>query len=293
MKAIFTFSFLFSFLFINAQKWDDIQITSHKIKDNIYMLEGGGGNMGLCFGEDGVLLIDDQFAPLSEKIKAAIRELCGEGVDFIINTHWHGDHTGGNENFAKEGSTIIAHENVRKRLSTDQVRPFGRTTAASPEVALPKMTFNDKMNIHYNGDDIHLIHVHTAHTDGDAFVYFSKANVLHMGDCFFKDRFPYVDREMGGDPDGAIAAVEAAMMLVDDETVIIPGHGSLATKGDLKRYYEMLTTMKERIMTEVENATPEDKLDFEALCKDYESWGTGFINPEKMVKTFFNAYSDK
>ncbi|MBT8233477.1 MAG: MBL fold metallo-hydrolase [Saprospiraceae bacterium] len=292
MKIITIIFALFLSASLYCQNWDEIDIKPIKVTDNIYMLTGGGGNIGLCVGEDGIVMIDDQFAPLSEKINATLREISDQEIKYLINTHWHGDHTGGNENFANDGATIVAHDNVHKRLSTEQIRPFGRTTPASPEAAWPQLTFDERMTIHFNGQSIHLIHIHNAHTDGDAFVYFPEDNVLHMGDCFFKDRFPYIDRDMGGSPDGAIKAVELALMIADGETQIIPGHGSLANKDDLLRYHTMLITMRDRIKKVIKENVSEEDLDFDSLTQDYETWGGGFINNEKMVKTFFSAYTD-
>ena len=292
MKALSTLTFLMFAMSLYSQNWDKIEVTSEKVAEGIYMLTGGGGNIGLCVGNDGVLMIDDQFAPLSDKINSAIDGITDQNINYLINTHWHGDHTGGNENFANDGATIIAHDNVRKRLSSDQVRPFGRTTPASPEVAWPKLTFNDNMSVHFNGQSIQLIHIHNAHTDGDAFVYFPESNVLHMGDCFFKDRFPFIDRDMGGSPDGAIRAVEMALMIADSETKIIPGHGSLASKEDLLRYHSMLITMRDRIRKTIKDNIAEEDLDITTLTEGYETWGEGYINPEKMVKTLYNAYKE-
>lgn len=292
MKATIT---VLACLFVTSlisQNWDEIEVKSQEVSEGIYMLTGRGGNIGLSIGHDGVLIIDDQFAPLSEKISATIDKITNKEVRYLINTHWHGDHTGGNENFANYGATIIAHDNVRKRMSKDQIRPFGRTTPASPEAAWPKLTFNDNMSVHFNGQSIQLIHIHNAHTDGDAFVYFPKSNVLHMGDCFFKDRFPFIDKDSGGSPDGAIKAVQIALMITDSETKIIPGHGSLANKEDLIRYHSMLITMRDRILKAIKDNIEEDSLDISALTKDYESWGEAFINPEKMVKTFYRAYKE-
>jgi len=294
MKRLFILLALVVTIQMQAQRnFDDVKITTTKITDNIYMLQGSGGNIGVLTGDEGTLMIDDQFAPLSEKIKSAIQEISDKPVNYLINTHWHGDHTGGNENFANDGALIIAHENVRERMSKDQVRPFGRTTNASPEMAWPKMTFNDKLNFHFNNHNINVIHVHDAHTDGDAFVYFAEANVLHMGDCFFKDRFPFIDTALGGSPEGAIKATSIALMICDDETKIIPGHGSLANKEDLKRYFDMILTMRDRITSAIKSdKTLEETLDAN-LTEGFEGWGDGFINDEKIVKTLYNAYSEK
>ena len=275
---------------ISQRDFSDVTITTEQVTDNIYMLQGSGGNIAILTGEDGTIMVDDQFAPLSDKIMAAIKDISDQSVHYLLNTHWHGDHTGGNENFANAGATIIAHDNVRKRLSTEQLRPFGRSTPASPEAAWPQLTFNDEMHIHYNNENIHLIHNHNAHTDGDAFVYFSDSNVLHMGDCFFKDRFPYIDRDMGGSPDGYIKAVSQAILITDSDTKIIPGHGALATKQDLLNYYNMLITMRDRVKKSISDGqTMEEALEAN-LTEGYESWGTGFINEEAIVNVLYGAY---
>ena len=276
---------------VMAQRdFSNVTITTEQVTDNIYMLQGSGGNIAILTGEDGTLMVDDQFAPLSDKIMAAIKDISDQPVHYLLNTHWHGDHTGGNENFANAGATIIAHDNVRKRLSSDNLRPFGRTTPASPEAAWPQLTFNDEMHIHYNNENIHLIHNHNAHTDGDAFVYFSDSNVLHMGDCFFKDRFPFIDRDLGGSPDGYIKAVSQAILITDTDTKIIPGHGSLASKVDLLNYYNMLITMRDRVKKSISDGQSMEEALAANLTEGYESWGKGFINEEAIVKVLYGAY---
>jgi len=277
---------------ISQRDFSDVTITTEQVTDNIYMLQGSGGNIAILTGEDGTIMVDDQFAPLSDKIMAAIKDISDQSVHYLLNTHWHGDHTGGNEKFANAGATIIAHDNVRKRLSTDNVRPFGRTTPAAPKAAWPQLTFNDEMHIHYNNENIHLIHNHNAHTDGDAFVYFSDSNVLHMGDCFFKDRFPFIDTELGGSPDGYIKAVSKAVLITDTDTKIIPGHGSLATKEDLINFYSMLITMRDRVKKAISDGQSLEEALEANLTEGYESWGTGFINDEKIIKVLFGAYGE-
>ena len=277
---------------ISQRDFSDVTITTEQVTDNIYMLQGSGGNIAILTGEDGTIMVDDQFAPLSDKIIAAIKDISDQSVHYLLNTHWHGDHTGGNKNFANAGATIIAHDNVRKRLSTDNVRPFGRTTPAAPKAAWPQLTFNDEMHIHYNNENIHLIHNHNAHTDGDAFVYFSDSNVLHMGDCFFKDRFPFIDTELGGSPDGYIKAIANAILITDTDTKIIPGHGSLATKEDLLNFYSMLITMRDRVKKSISDGQSLEEALEANLTEGYESWGTGFINDEKIVKVLYRAYGE-
>ncbi|NNE26778.1 MAG: MBL fold metallo-hydrolase [Saprospiraceae bacterium] len=273
-------------------QWDDVNITVNKVQGNVYMLEGRGGNIGLFVGEDMTLLIDDQFAPLSEKIKSAVQSVSDNPIHYIVNTHWHGDHTGGNANFAEMGATIVAHENVRTRLSTEQKRPFRNPTPAAPEAAWPDITFDENLQLHLNGESVQLIHVHNAHTDGDVFVYFPESNVLHMGDCFFKDRFPYVDLGSGGSPDGAIKAVETALMITDQNSKIIPGHGALATRDDLVRFKEMWVTMRSRIKDAITNGRSLEDMKAGMLTEGYDGWGDFFISDEKMIEMLFRSYSE-
>ncbi len=279
--------------FLTAQNFDKVRIKPIKVTEDIYMLVGAGGNIGLFLGAEGTVMIDDQFAPLAPKISAVIDSLADTNIKYLINTHWHGDHTGGNMAFAEKGATIVAHDNVRERLSKQQIRPFGRSTEAAPEMAWPKLTFSESMSVHINGESIQLIHHHNAHTDGDAFVYFPSYNVLHMGDCFFRSRFPYVDVDMGGTPDGIIAAVEAALMISDEDTKIIPGHGDLSDKEDLSTYHQMLMIMRDRIKRELKNGTAMEDLDIAGLSKGFEEWGTGFISADKFVKMLYKFYSEE
>lgn len=267
-----------------AQNFDDIQIKTNQVTEHIYFLEGRGGNIGVLVGEEGVLMVDDQYAPLSEKIKAAVQVLSTHPLKYLINTHWHGDHAGGNENFGNEGAIIVAHENVRERLSTDQVnKAFNRTTPASPEAAWPEITFSEDIQLHFNGQDIVLLHVHNAHTDGDSFVWFPNSNVLHMGDCFFKGRFPYIDLGSGGSVAGAIKAVQIALSLTDSATKIIPGHGQLANKQDLLNYHNMLIEIVDRVKLAMAEGKTLDEMKAAGLDAGYEAWGTGFINAERFV----------
>lgn len=235
----------------SAQGMDDVQIRTQQLTDGVYMLMGQGGNIGLSVGEDGAFVIDDQFAPLTEKILAAIAEVTDESVRFVFNTHWHGDHTGGNENMGEAGALIVAHENVRERMSVEQVlQRIGRpesTTPASPEGALPVVTFTQDVSFHVNGDELHAFHVEHAHTDGDAIVHFVDANVVHMGDTFFRDRFPFIDTASGGSIDGLIAAAGRALSVMDADTQIIPGHGPLSTREDLRAYRDALKTMRDAV----------------------------------------------
>ncbi len=276
---------------LNAQnRFDEVVIKSTPLTDHVYLLEGSGGNIGVFIGQDAVFMIDDQFAPLSAKITEAIRQLSDKPIMYVANTHWHGDHTGGNENFAAAGATVIAHENVYERMSTEQVRG-DRVTPPSPSIALPKITFSNEMKIFLNDQHAELIHVGNAHTDGDVFVWFPQSNVLHMGDCFFHQRFPYIDLDSGGSVNGAIRAAEAALMIVDDDTRIIPGHGPLATREDLVKYHEFLTTIRDRVNGFVHVGRGEEAAIPEEIIKGYEEWAWGFIDAARLINIFFNSLS--
>ena len=227
---------------------DKVTIKTTKLTEGIYMLEGAGGNIGVSVGEDGVVVIDDQFAPLTPKIQAAIAAITPKPIKFVLNTHWHGDHTGGNENLANAGAVIIAHDNVRKRLSVDQfIEIMKRKVPASPPKALPIVTFSTDVALHLNGEDIHVISVGPAHTDGDSIVVFPKAKVVHMGDCFMTISYPFVDLSSGGSFDGFVAAADKVLGMTDDSFKIIPGHGALASKADLKSWHDMLATIRTRV----------------------------------------------
>ena len=236
---------------LTAQNMDAVQIRAQSLGGGIYMLTGQGGNIGLSVGDDGVFIVDDQFAPLTDKILAVIADITSESVRFVFNTHWHGDHTCGNENLGRAGALIVAHENVRQRMSMDQVlERIGRPAAESPAVAegsWPVVTFTEEVTFHLNGDELHAFHVENAHTHGDAIVHFKRANVVHMGDTFFRDRFPFIDTATGGSIDGIIAAAGAALALMDAETQVIPGHGALSNRENLREYRDALKTMRDAV----------------------------------------------
>lgn len=261
---------------LHAQDWDAVQIRTTDLGHGVYMLTGRGGNLGLSVGEDGVFVIDDQFAPLTGKILAAIREITPEPVRFVLNTHWHGDHTGGNENMGKAGALLVAHENVRERLSVDQVlQRVGRpvdTTAAAPPGALPVVTFTRDVTFHINGDDLHAFHVEHAHTDGDAIVHFRRANVVHMGDTFFRGRFPFLDTASGGSIDGLIAAVGRALAVMDGATKIIPGHGGLAGREDLREYRDRLKAVRDAVSELMEEGLGLEEVQARRPAADYAAW---------------------
>ena len=228
------------------QNFDAVEIRTERVAPNIAVLFGAGGNIGVTWGPDGTVLIDDQYAPLTPRIEAAIAALGATPARFLINTHWHGDHTGGNENFGRRGTIIMAHDHVRERLATEQRRPGvnggpERVIPASPAAALPVITWHDGVGLHLNGGEVRAIHAPHAHTDGDSIIHFRDQNVIHMGDLFFHQvTLPFIDVASGGDARGLLAAANAALALANDETVIIPGHGPIARRADLVAYRDML-----------------------------------------------------
>jgi glyoxylase-like metal-dependent hydrolase (beta-lactamase superfamily II) len=281
---------LFSLSSHAQQDFSKVEIRSEPLAGSVHMLTGAGGNLALSIGEDAAFLVDDQFAPLSARIKAAIAKISPKPVRFVLNTHWHGDHTGGNEAFGRAGSVIVAHENVRRRMSSEQFNEFFKSrTPASPKAALPVVTFTSDLVFHMNGDEIHAFHVPNAHTDGDAIVHFRRANVLHMGDVFFNKLYPFIDTDSGGSLAGTIAAVDRILAMVGDDTRIVPGHGPLATKADLQAYRTMLATVQERVQALVrENKTLQDVVAARPTAEFDETWGKGFFRPEQFVAIVFN-----
>ena len=262
-----------------------VQIKTEKLTNTTYMLTSAGGNLGVSIGADAVFVIDDQFAPLTPKIKAAIRKLSKKPVKFVLNTHWHSDHTGGNENFGKAGAVIVAQDNVRKRMSTAQLIEFlGMPIKASPKQALPVVTFTTDVTFHLNGDEVHVFHVNNGHTDGDAIVHFKKSNVIHLGDIFFNKLYPFIDTSSGGSVDGVIAATDKVLSLANDDTKLIPGHGPLATKGDLQSYRDMLATISTRVKAQIkEGKKLEDAIAAKPTAEFDAVWGKGFLPPNKFV----------
>ena len=267
-----------------AQQEAQVEVTP--LRSSVYMLKGQGGNIGVSVGDDGVFMIDDQYAPMTDKIRAAIKTLSDKPVKFVINTHWHGDHTGGNENFATSGSVIVAHENVRKRLSTDQVmQAFKREVKASPDIALPVVTFTEQVGFHLNDDYIQALHVKNAHTDGDAIIHFENANVIHMGDTFFNGTYPFIDVSAGGSLNGVLTAAKRGLALANEETLIIPGHGPLSNKAELQTYLNVLTDINDQFTALRKSGTSAEDILAEGISMDYdEDWGQGFIGPEKFIE---------
>lgn len=278
-----------------AQDFDKVQIKTIKVQDNIYMLQGQGGNIGVSMGEDGVFLVDDQFAPLTEKIKAAISKIGGKDIRFVINTHWHFDHVGGNENMGKTGSVIIAHENVRKRMSTEQlIKFFGKAVPPSPKPALPVITFSEDITVHLNGEKISISHLKNAHTDGDAIVYFEKSNAVHTGDIYFAGMYPFIDISSHGSIQGMISGVKHILSMINDGTKVIPGHGPLSNKAELGNYLKMLEGVKEKIQNLISQGKSLQDVQKTKPTKDFDAtWGKGFLSPDKFTQIVYEDLSRK
>lgn len=280
-----------SALAFGAAAQDDVTINITPVAGSVHMLTGQGGNIGLSVGEDGVFMVDDQFAPLTAKIKAAIAEKTDQPIKFVINTHWHFDHTGGNENLGEDGAVIVAHHNVRKRMSTDQViKFFNREVSASPKVALPVITFGKGVTFHLNGDTIKVKHVPPAHTDGDSIVWFKQANVLHTGDLFFNGLYPFIDVGSGGSVGGIINAVNKLVPKLDDNSKVIPGHGPLTDRAGLKAYGEMLTDIRNNVRTLIKaGSTAEQVVAAKPTQAHDAKWGNGFIKPDQFAKMVYES----
>lgn len=296
MSRFLSHALLITFVFQGsalAQNLDTVQVRTVLVARGVHMLVAAGGNIGVSAGENGVFLVDDQFAPLTEKLRTAVFGISSAPIRFVLNTHWHDDHTGGNENLGKAGVLIVAHENVRRRMSVEQfLELFNQRVPPAPEGALPVVTFTDAVTFYLNGDSIHAFHVAPAHTDGDAIVHFRGANAIHMGDVFFNGMYPFIDLSTGGSVDGMIAGAERGLALANEQTKVIPGHGPLATRADLQAYRDMLVAARDavrramrggRTLEQVRAAKPTAALDAQ--------WGKGFLTPERFVEILYRDLS--
>jgi cyclase len=273
------------------QDFSKVEIKVTKVAGNIYMLEGSGGNIGVSVGADGILIVDDEFAPLADKIKAALKGLGAGKLKFILNTHWHGDHTGGNVVFGPD-APIIAQTNVRKRLAEGSNVP-NRIVAPAPKDALPVITFDQSVSVHFNGEEIRVIHFPKGHTDGDAVIFFTGSNVVHMGDDFFNGMFPFVDLDSGGDVYGYVKNVGEVIAKLPADVKIIPGHGPLANVDDLKRFHGMLLATTDIVRKKIAAGKTLDQIKAEGLPDEWKTWGAGFVNTDRWITTIHRSFTKK
>jgi glyoxylase-like metal-dependent hydrolase (beta-lactamase superfamily II) len=277
--------------FATAQRGDfsKVEIKVTKVADGIYMLAGAGGNIGVSVGEDGVVVIDDEFAPLAPKIQAALKGITDKPVRFLINTHYHGDHTGGNQGMAQAGATIIAHDNVRERLANGtEIKAMKSKTPPAPKDALPIITFNDKLTVHLNGEDIRAIHFPAGHTDGDSVILFPKANVVHMGDDFVTYGFPFVDIENGGSVSGMIAGCEKVLASVPADAKFIPGHGPLSTADDVRKFVQMLKETRAIVADAAKKGMTSDQMKQQKILVAYQKYSGDFISTDAWIDALYD-----
>lgn len=267
----------------------DITVKTINVRDNVYMLQGRGGNVGAIVGPEGILIVDDDYRQVSEKLAAALKALGSEKPRFILNTHWHGDHTQGNEVFGKDGS-IIAHVNVRKRLLDPPVI-FGRTTPPYPAIALPIITYTESMSIHFNAEEVQLVHFPNGHTDGDSVVFFKNAKVVHFGDTFFVGRFPFVDLDSGGSVQGLINNIGSLIAKIPADAKLIPGHGPVSSHDDLKNYHSMLLETSKIVQDGMKAGRSLDELKKAGFPEKFNEAGSGFIKTEQWIETIYKSYS--
>ena len=273
-----------------------VEIKVQKVAGSIYMLTGAGGNIGVSVGEDGIVIVDDQFAPLADRIRAALAGISDKPVRFVINTHWHGDHVGGNLPFSRT-STIIAQDNVRRRMAergtSGNLGSMAFKTEASPAAALPIITFDHDLTVHLNGEDIRALHYPAGHTDGDSIIFFTKSNVVHMGDDFVTRGFPFVDLASGGSVHGMIAAVASVLDQLPPDARVIPGHGTLSTVADMRPYLAMLKETSAAVETALKKGETLDQMRRAKILTPWQKWSGDFIDTDKWLETLYNDLSGK
>jgi glyoxylase-like metal-dependent hydrolase (beta-lactamase superfamily II) len=289
--AILIFVFLAATASAADTDYSKIEIKATKVAGNVYMLQGAGGNIGVCAGDDGIVIVDDQFAPLASKIKAALQGITDKPLKFVINTHFHGDHTGGNAEFGRE-AIILAHDNVRKRL-LEGGTVAGRDVKPEPKEGLPIVTFNDRTTVHINDEEIRAIHFPHGHTDGDSVIFFVHANVVHMGDDFVTYGFPFIDTKNGGSVSGLIAGVEKVLGMIPPDAKIIPGHGDLSTPDDMRNFVQMLKDTRALIADAVKAGKTIQQIKEDHLLAKYADKGKGFIKQDAWIDVLYADVTSK
>jgi len=283
-KIILPLLILISVATFAQQNFDAVQITPEKITDTIYLLKGAGGNIAVLLGKDGTLMVDDQFAPLSNKINGAIKILSPDNIKFLVNTHLHGDHTGGNENFRKMDVTIVAHDQVRERMMKESMGRNSQPVPPRDKEAWPVVTFPDRMNFHLNEEDVELIHLDPGHTDGDVLVHFKKANVYHTGDAFTRGGYPYCDVNSGGSFLSYISSLDKMLALMDDASKVIPGHGDLCTRAEVKVFRDKLVDIRDQVVVALKKGTKIEDIAALGITDTYEAdWGKGFVKGKDFI----------
>jgi len=275
-----------SFAFAQETKPNPIKVVH--ISGNYYLLKGGGVNVGVTAGDDGILIIDDHYSTMTDNVRAALREIGSDKPEFILNTHLHGDHTGGNEAFGKN-SHIIAHKNVRKRLST-QTRGGDKSLPPMPAIGLPVITFEEGLSLHFNGEEIKVMHFSKGHTDGDAIIYFTKSNVYHLSDYYFEGRFPYVDLENGGNVANYLENVDKMILMISDDAKIVPGHGNVTSLDELKEYRSMLRETVKYVWNKMSRHQSLENIIEKGLPKKYKKWHWNFITEKRWIETIYESY---
>jgi cyclase len=275
-----------------AQQSGEVEITTRTVAEGLFMLTGGGGNIGVSIGNDGVLLVDDQYASLHKKIATALSRLTLKPVRIVVNTHWHKDHTEGNQIWGDSGAVIIAQEKVRQRLATEQaIKFFNRRIPASPRSALPIITFADSITLHLNDEEIRILHLGPAHTDGDAIVFFRKAHAVHTGDLYFAGGYPFIDVGNGASVDGVIQTLDRVLDMIDNTTKVIPGHGSLSNREEMLQYRNMLVTIRDRVKRQIEAGKTLDDVVASKPTADFDKEYARFFAPELFVKLLYQGLS--
>ncbi|MGB5292241.1 MAG: MBL fold metallo-hydrolase [Lysobacterales bacterium] len=291
MKQLLFIAILFASINSLSAQDKPVEFTTFQLSDTVYMLKGRGGNVGISTGEDGLYIIDDQLRPITSQLLAAIRKVSNKPIRFVINTHYHADHVGGNEALGETGAVVIAHDNIRKRMTTEQVSIFRQeTTPPYPKVALPILTFNDRMSLHLNGETATAYYVANGHTDGDSIIHFPVSNVIHMGDMFFNGLYPYVDLDAGGSMQGLIEAADLALSMADETTRIIPGHGPLGMTEDLKNYRDYLVEASTNVQELIDKDMSLEQI---IAAKPTSQWdeelGKTWITPAQFVTFIYNS----